>query len=94
MHGGIGQVDGAVFHALAVAHGELSAGQVQVFQAQLFHFAQAQAALPEQVEDGPVEQGIAALAGDPTPGPGGSRSHLAAGAPARRSGTWAGGRAV
>ena len=37
-------------------------GQIQVFQAQLLHLAQPQAALPEQVEGGPVQQGLAALA--------------------------------
>ena len=39
-------------------------GQIQVFQAQFFHFAQAHPALPQQVKGGPVQQGQAALAGD------------------------------
>ena len=62
-HGGIGHVHVAVFHALAVADRELASGQVQVFQAQLFQLTQPQPALPEQVEDGPVQQRIPHLVG-------------------------------
>ena len=40
LHGGVGHVDGAVFHALTVAHREPASPQVQVFQAQLFQLAQ------------------------------------------------------
>ena len=77
LHGGIGHVDGAVLHALAVAHAQLAAGQVQVFQAQLLHFAQPQPALPEQVEDGPVEQGIPQLVGSNRHSPPALRTHPA-----------------
>ena len=60
---GVGQIDGAVFHALAVAHAQLAPFQVEVFQAQLFHLALAQPALPEQVEGGAGQQRQASFVG-------------------------------
>jgi RHS repeat-associated protein len=58
MHAGVGQVHGAVFQPFAITHGEPAPIQVQVFQAQLFHLANPQPTLPEQVEDRPVQQRI------------------------------------
>jgi hypothetical protein len=58
LDGGIGHEDGPVFHVLGLAHGQATGREVQVLPPQLFDLADAQSALPERQEGGPVEQGI------------------------------------
>ena len=59
-HDRIGQVDGAVQHALAPAHAQSAPRQVEVLQVHILHLPTQQARLPEQVEAGPVQQRISA----------------------------------